>query len=629
MFGRFADFLPGHDVGESMRATSGPSSEAQGGTLLQLSVNWSEPGPPERPSVKLQKVLQTWFNKQKMEKSCSVIGFLRDAVIKITPASAMSELQELEGQTLSCRDGQKVTIMSVSLILQDVSLNTLPPSMSEPPDKKIKLGDSRSLSGSAAGSPDGEETFKLSVPVSLYWYVNHMYREKIDLIEKETGVKILAEVKVTPEPNQTDADRPKALSEFIRLVQNCLPESTGSIIDINHMNPQEWKDTMKIIEKNKLLLTLSSKEMTVFGPSQGREAVRKSLNAAQKNNTTFGESTWASHDTSVKIDMNVEDPLVEAGLTMEESHWKQMISSINDELDTIKAKFGVDFKESGVSQGKVDVKACHRSSGGNVAMESHAVRALLHLYQRFTTTPLGFTQHRGASGFSGSPKNLRDDFWTEGASSGPVLNGQSKYSNDNTEAPTAGGASGEDKNEDTCPICMDTFTNKKQLKCKHEFCEECLQQAEKSLGPICPVCKDVFGTMEGDQPDGRMSWMTSSFSLPGFSKCGTIEITYSIPSGRQTKNHPKPGQPYHGITRTAYLPDNREGREVLRLLEKAFDQKLVFTVGMSRTSGLDNQVIWNDIHHKTSTSGGPQRFGYPDPDYLKRVKEELKAKGIK
>ncbi|KAK7915949.1 hypothetical protein WMY93_011710 [Mugilogobius chulae] len=97
----------------------------------------------------------------------------------------------------------------------------------------------------------------------------------------------------------------------------------------------------------------------------------------------------------------------------------------------------------------------------------------------------------------------------------------------------------------------------------------------------------------------------------------------------QVAKHPHPGQIYHGTYRTAYLPDNQEGREVLQLLKRAFDQKLIFTVGVSRTSGMDNMVTWNGIHHKTSMHGGPQCFGYPDPHYLSRVKDELKAKGIK
>ncbi|XP_035980615.1 uncharacterized protein LOC118556663 isoform X2 [Fundulus heteroclitus] len=139
---------------------------------------------------------------------------------------------------------------------------------------------------------------------------------------------------------------------------------------------------------------------------------------------------------------------------------------------------------------------------------------------------------------------------------------------------------------------------------------------------------NVFGVMEGNQPDGTMTWNCRPSSLPGFSSCGHIVITYMIPNGKQTEKHPNPGRPYQGTKRTAYLPDNEEGQEVLKLLKKAFDQKMIFTVGTSRTTGLDNQVIWNDISHKTSMTGGPQNFGYPDPDYLSRVKEDLKTKSI-
>ena len=70
--------------------------------------------------------------------------------------------------------------------------------------------------------------------------------------------------------------------------------------------------------------------------------------------------------------------------------------------------------------------------------------------------------------------------------------------------------------------------------------------------------------------------------------------------------HPNPGMRHFGAQRCAYLPDNTEGKEVLQLLKKAFDQKLIFTVGTSRTSGSDNVVTWNDIHHKTNMYGGSE-----------------------
>jgi deltex-like protein len=92
--------------------------------------------------------------------------------------------------------------------------------------------------------------------------------------------------------------------------------------------------------------------------------------------------------------------------------------------------------------------------------------------------------------------------------------------------------------------------------------------------------------------------------------------------------HPNPGVPYHGTNRTCYLPNNAEGRKVRDMLRIAFNRRLIFTVGTSLTTGRQNTVTWNGIHHKTSLRGGPTRFGYPDPTYIQRVTEELATDGI-
>ncbi|KAL2805006.1 E3 ubiquitin-protein ligase DTX3L [Daubentonia madagascariensis] len=190
-------------------------------------------------------------------------------------------------------------------------------------------------------------------------------------------------------------------------------------------------------------------------------------------------------------------------------------------------------------------------------------------------------------------------------------------------------ASEADKKEKSiCIICMDTISNKQVLpKCKHEFCAPCINEA-MSYKPVCPVCQTSYGIQKGNQPDGSMFVTMSKDSLPGYESCGSLVISYNMKGGIQTKEHPNPGRAYYGIQRTAYLPDNKEGREVLTLLRRAFNQKLIFTVGDSRVSGFSDVITWNDIHHKTSRFGGPEKYGYPDHAYLKRVKEELKAKGI-
>lgn len=191
------------------------------------------------------------------------------------------------------------------------------------------------------------------------------------------------------------------------------------------------------------------------------------------------------------------------------------------------------------------------------------------------------------------------------------------------------GASAASNNHSTCIICMDDeLTEPVRMKlCKHEFCRECITEY-LSQKPACPVCNMVYGEMYGDQPvDGVAKIYKDEDPLPGYT-CGTLIIHYEFPHGRQTKDHPNPEEPYRGLSRQGYLPDNKEGRQILRMLKRAFEHRLVFTVGFSRTSGRDNVVTWNDIHHKTRRVGGPEQYGYPDPEYLARVKDELGAKGI-
>ncbi|XP_014635383.1 PREDICTED: E3 ubiquitin-protein ligase DTX3L-like [Ceratotherium simum simum] len=154
---------------------------------------------------------------------------------------------------------------------------------------------------------------------------------------------------------------------------------------------------------------------------------------------------------------------------------------------------------------------------------------------------------------------------------------------------------------------MDIISNKQVLpKCKHEFCGPCINRA-MSFKPECPVCQTPYSIQRGNQPEGTMDVTVMRESLPGYESCGSIVIDYIMEGGVQTKEHPNPGKRYFGGHRTAYLPDNKEGREVLRLLRRAFDQKMIFTVGESRVSGASGVIKWKDIHHKMSPFGGPEK----------------------
>ena len=135
----------------------------------------------------------------------------------------------------------------------------------------------------------------------------------------------------------------------------------------------------------------------------------------------------------------------------------------------------------------------------------------------------------------------------------------------------------------------------------------------------CPNCSLIYGILIGDQPYGFMSAYISDYThCEGYEDIGTIIIDYHFPSGKN----------YSGTSRTAYLPNNKEGKEVLGLLKVCFDRKLTFVVGTSVTTGRRNTTVWNGIHHKTNLSGGSTYFGYPDNTYFNRVKEEMAAKGV-
>lgn len=154
----------------------------------------------------------------------------------------------------------------------------------------------------------------------------------------------------------------------------------------------------------------------------------------------------------------------------------------------------------------------------------------------------------------------------------------------------------------------------------HFFHSECLANliGEKSHAK-CPNCSKIYGIITGEQPKGTMkAYITREYHCDGYPKIGTIVMEYKFPNGKG----------YSGTHRIAYLPNNKEGKEILALLKVGFDRRLLFTIGTSVTTGQENTTIWNGVHQKTNISGGSHNYGYPDPTYFNRVKQELAAKGV-
>lgn len=198
--------------------------------------------------------------------------------------------------------------------------------------------------------------------------------------------------------------------------------------------------------------------------------------------------------------------------------------------------------------------------------------------------------------------------------------------------------------KEDCSICCEPLLSSSSYsgsgrvvrfwQCCHHFHYACLAAMYESnprAGYLqCPVCKAIYGVKRGNQPPGNMSYQVLPFALAGYENCGTIQVTYHIFSGVQGPEHPCPGRPYtaRGFPRHGYLPNNDQGRRALKLLVDAWDRRLIFTIGQSTTTGEQDTVTWNEIHHKTEFGSNRTGHGYPDPLYLDNLLAELRAQGV-
>ncbi|KAJ8376958.1 hypothetical protein SKAU_G00075380 [Synaphobranchus kaupii] len=177
----------------------------------------------------------------------------------------------------------------------------------------------------------------------------------------------------------------------------------------------------------------------------------------------------------------------------------------------------------------------------------------------------------------------------------------------------------------TCLLCMKPLKEKQRLICTHAFCAACLKGSVARLGLQCPVCLKAL-IVVGDQPEGEM---TVKHLKDCFGK-DCVSIIYNIPSGIQTEAHPNPGKPFTGIQTEAWLPAEQYDSfsmtykvdlKVLKLLQTAFEQKLVFTV--AATDGAADRVVFTDIPHARNL------YECSESGFVEKVTAALRFKGIK
>ncbi|XP_015489790.1 E3 ubiquitin-protein ligase DTX3L [Parus major] len=514
---------------------------------------------------------------------------------------------------------------------------------------------------------DSEEMDELIVGTALYEYFSHTCKEEIKELHERFGVCITTKhhdensTLIHISSGKSPALLQAARDFFINIFQGATKDLTEKKVPITNT----LKET--IMKLNKMFINLLVKEegshLLLRGPVSEIEAAEKFLEEKDKNCQADMKisSECYKYRNGIEVDASMFK-LLETILIKE-------IENINDKFDTL-----VEIKENSYGQKVIIFRPKPKTSD----MSSHATESFINAFQsasamlREKSMKLSEDQKKTLNKLLNAKKfedfnvqlkknedkliirglpdslyaaekymkgfNIEDSTQTKnraplssdlssqeatGASKKAIVRRKNSLSTGGqTQAKT------EEKEEDECPICRDRIENKQILeKCKHAFCKICIDKA-MTYKQVCPVCNTVCGVLIGNQPEGTMSTKTISFSLPGYPNCDTIQIDYAMKGGIQTSSHPNPGQRYGPVHRTAYLPNSEEGREILQLLRRAFNQKLIFTVGQSHTTGEQSVIIWNDIHHKTAMKGGPTQFGYPDSTYLQRVRSELKAKGI-
>ncbi|NXQ25054.1 DTX3L ligase, partial [Alaudala cheleensis] len=498
---------------------------------------------------------------------------------------------------------------------------------------------------------DTEEMAEFTVVTALYEYFCHTRKEEIQELHRRFGAYI--RIKGHDEDNtliHIYSDKSAAFLQaasdfFIRTFQETTKDLTQEKVPIT--NGYTLKETIAKLNGRfrNLLAKEEGNQLLLRGPGNEILAAKKFLeeegenSQAEKNMKISSE--WYKYRNGIEVDASV---------------FKLLKTVLSREIENINAKFDtlVEIKKNSYGQKVIIFSPKAKTSD----MSSHATESFINAFQsasamlreKIISIKLSEDQKKTLSIvlnakkiddlnvelkknedkliISGLPGhlyaaekylmallNIEDSTHTKNRAplfsdlSSQEATGASKKScarqknHLSSEGQTQ--AKTEESEEDECPICRDRIKNKETLeKCKHAFCKICIDRA-MTYKPVCPVCNTVCGVLTGNQPEGTMSSKTVSFSLPGYPKCDTIQIDYAMNGGIQTSSHPNPGQRYEPVRRTAYLPDNEEGREILQLLRRAFNQKLIFTVGQSRTTGAQSVITWNDIHHKTAIRGGP------------------------
>lgn len=164
-----------------------------------------------------------------------------------------------------------------------------------------------------------------------------------------------------------------------------------------------------------------------------------------------------------------------------------------------------------------------------------------------------------------------------------------------------------EKTEERCPICLLDWEPEEVAYhtpfCTHTFHRECVQPwlADKHLCPLCRVPTKQTVGYQPFHPRAYFRVKEIARSLHLFPQHTTLYVTIFSPRTIA----------YQGFYADMFLPNNIEGKDLVRLLRKAFYRKLLL-----RQQG--QKLCTNGIEMKR----------FPDVTFLARLRGDLHDAGV-
>jgi deltex-like protein len=497
----------------------------------------------------------------------------------------------------------------------------------------------------SAPLPEHFEHYRqLPVPIEefLWLYIEHRRRQELIDLRKDYNLQIIADGADMPDfvsitlasdsIDMLDCGQDAIVSLIVQLRQQVVlgvmdtasPEDLPQ--ELQGMLQQQCRDMESIV-------VLKGSKICIIGPNEEsmkcQQLVAAFLQNAVSDARNMGYDTSRMNSVGYGQGLEAADRSASVGNNLRQGYYGEDYNgTLGEENGDAEIRYAGGSDRHGTLKNVAETVPARASETGNHCREP-CTKADHEVPEKVVLTDTSTVRQQEPEG------NSEDESTINVLHPNPVCERRDGNSERVRSSNHSGGAYLKKENKDAeCSICKGDYssTSNRREMCRHHYCLSCVHLYFNERE--CPVCGtvDLSSKQKISQPDNglMLTMYDNSFKLPGYENGsrGTIVVTYAFPPGIQSEELPNPGCAYPGLTTTAFFPMCLEGSKVVDLLQRAFEKRLVFKISQNQDNTNGN-LVWNGILHKVNIFGGPQQSGYPDPIYLRRISNELVARGIR